>query len=553
MKPKSIFYLTLMSLFLIQCKINEPSPWEIQQWKETEIVFTSGSEYDNPYTDVDIWVEFTGPDNQKIVRPGYWEKNNTWKVRFACPTDHGEWTWESFSSNESDSGLHGKKGILKAVEYTGYNPLIKNGLLRMSPGKRNVIHANGKLFLMIGDTPWALPWRGTYESVEVYASNRQKRGFNTALLMSLMPDRGVDGPRSRSESGGFEVAFEDLKDGHINEVNTEYFLYLDSLQNILINHGIVPVFQPVFHGFGWKGKNLLGWDVDEKEYARYCRYLVARYGAEPAMWLIGADSDGRNKGIKEGGEEVEKWDAYKQPTGLHYSPFDDKKPDWMEEDGEKYEPHMNRTHQDADWLDFQWCQTGHGAEHQFHKVALMYKNKPTKAVANGEPTYEGINNPENGAGWWQGHEAWSQFLSGGTMGVVYGAGGLWNWKLSPEEEGWPAWANSKVSWREAIDLPGAVYVGYFGKALEDLDITDIEKHPELADGELCLAKPHELFIIYLPEGGSVIVNQIPENGTYTWFDPREGIFVSEGKTNSGKVKFTSPLDDSSVLLIQKNK
>ena len=79
MKPKSIFYLTLISLFLIQCKINEPSPWEIQQWKETEIVFTSGSEYDNPYTDVDFWVEFTGPYNQKIVRPGYWEKNNTWK------------------------------------------------------------------------------------------------------------------------------------------------------------------------------------------------------------------------------------------------------------------------------------------------------------------------------------------------------------------------------------------------------------------------------------------------------------------------------------------
>jgi hypothetical protein len=549
MKPESIFYLILTGLFLIHCQT--ASPRQVQQWKEIELAFTSDSEYENPYTDLEFWVAFTGPEGKTLIRPGYWEKENVWKVRFASPTDNGVWTWHSVASNESDSGLHGNTGKLQAVAYTGDNPLIKRGLLRMSPGKRNVIHANGKPFLMIGDTPWALPWRRTFESVRIYAKNRQERGFNTVLLMSLMPDRGVDGPRSRTEPGGFDVAFEDLKEGHINEISPDYFMYLDSLQNILVNHGIVPVFQPVFHGFGWKGKNLLGWDMDEKEYARYCRYLVARYGAEPAMWLVGADSDGRNNGVKEGGEQIEKWDAYQQPTGLHYSPFDDRAPDWLKDFEGKYEPHMNRTHQDADWLDFQWCQTGHGAEHLFHKVALMYNNKPTKAVANGEPTYEGINNPKNGAGWWQGHEAWSQLLSGGSMGVVYGAGGLWNWKLSPKEEGWEAWANSNVSWREALDLPGAVFVGYVGKALNGLDISDIEKHPELAEGNLCLAKPGELLIIYLPNGGTTVVNQTPEKGVYKWFNPKTGKFIAEGKTISRQAKFTSPVDDSSVLIIHK--
>ena len=524
----------VLFLFLNSCDFSQDKTNLIEQWKESEITFQAKDDYTNPYTDVEFWVEFTGPENQMIVRPGYWEKDNTWKVRFASPTDSGEWTWESFASNQSDTGLHGKTGKLKAVAYKGNNSLIKNGLLRMSPGNRNVIHANGKSFLMIADTPWALPWRGTYESVQIYAENRQERGFNTALLMSLMPDRGVDGPRSRTGMNGFDVAFEDLKDGHINIINPDYFLYLDSLQNILINHGIVPVFQPVFHGFGWKGKNLLGWNMDEKEYARYCRYLVARYGAEPAMWLVGADSDGRNKGIKEGGEEIEQWDAYRQPTGLHYSPRAD-----------------NRTHQDANWLDFQWCQTGHGAEHLIHKVALMYNNKPTKAVANGEPTYEGINNPANGAGWWQGHEAWSQFLSGGTMGVVYGAGGLWNWKLAADEAGWDAWANSNVSWKEAIELPGAIYVGYVGKALEGLNITDIEKHPNLADENFCLAKPGELFIIYLPEGGTTKVNQAPENGTFEWFNPKSGEFVAKGKIESSSFSYESPLDGPSLLILKK--
>jgi len=38
----------------------------------------------------------------------------------------------------------------------------------------------------------------------------------------------------------------------------------------------------------------------------------------------------------------------------------------------------------------------------------------------------------------------------------------------------------------------AVYVGYMSKALEGIDITDIEKHPELAERNLCLAKPGDL-------------------------------------------------------------
>jgi hypothetical protein len=29
--------------------------------------------------------------------------------------------------------------------------------------------------------------------------------------------------------------------------------------------------------------------VPADEYARYCRYLVARYGARPAIYLIGGD------------------------------------------------------------------------------------------------------------------------------------------------------------------------------------------------------------------------------------------------------------------------
>ncbi len=542
-----VIFLISILFFSNSCSFKITEERVAEQWKEIELNFNSEAEYENPYTNVDFRVEFYHNSGDTIVRPGYWDGGDKWKVRFASSADAGEWSWKSFSSNSGDKGLNGKEGEIICKPYFGDNQLIKHGLLKMSEGKRNVVHADGTPFLMIGDTPWALPWRGTVESVTAYAENREKRNFNTALLMSLQPDQDAVGPRDRTKEGGFDVAFEDLKKGHINNININYFQYLDSLIYTLVGHGIVPVYQPVFHGYGWKGLDVLGSTVDPGEYARYTRYLIARYGAMPAMWLIGADGNGENNGVLEGGMETEKWDSYQQPTGIHYNPFDDYKPEFMPESSCL---HYNKSFQDAEWLDFQWCQSGHTGAHALHKVTLMYDNKPVKAVANGEPTYEGILEPSNGSGWWQGHEAWSQFLSGGTMGVVYGAGGLWNWKLTPNEEGWPDWANSNVSWQEAIELPGAEYVGYLGKALNGLDITDIEKHPELAEGNLCLAKPGEIYIVYLPEGGMVTLSQLSNSLQYRWFDPQEGEFIFEGPIESENQEFKSNMDSPVVLIVK---
>jgi hypothetical protein len=55
--------------------------------------------------------------------------------------------------------------------------------------------------------------------------------------------------------------------------------------------------------------------VPPAEYARYCRYLVARYGARPAIYLVGADGSGDEPQVSAGGKEIEHWDDYRQPTG----------------------------------------------------------------------------------------------------------------------------------------------------------------------------------------------------------------------------------------------
>lgn len=524
---------------------------QVERWTPAELVFTAQKTRARPYIEVEFWAEFTSHTGETLRRPGFWDGNRSWKIRFAPPSE-GRWSYRTFSTPADDTGLNDKAGELTAVAYAGSNPFRRHGLLRMSPGARNVIHADGTPFLVVGDTAWALPFRGTPESVTAYARDRRDKGFNTALLMTVQPDRQAAGPRDRSATGGFAIGFEDLSRGHLNELNPAYFQELDTLVAILVDHGIAPAFSPVFQGYGWKGAATLGQSVDPAEYARFQKYLVARYGASPALWLPSADANGRAPAVEPAGRVIEEWDAYRQPTGIHYNPFDDYKPDWTDDRSIGF--HHNRVHQDAPWLDFQWAQTGHKGEHLPAKLAAMYDHLPPKALANGEPTYERIARPDNATGWWQGHEAWGNLAAGGTMGVVYGAGGLWQWKLSADEPGWSAWCDAAASWRDALAFEGSRYVGLLNRALAGHDFADMAKRPDLAGpGSNLLANPGRFYLSYLPDGGSVSINQLPSGLLWRWFDPKTGESTPEQPTAGGDETFTAPAPGPRVLLIGKRR
>jgi hypothetical protein len=418
-------------------------------------VFTTERSTANPYTDIEAWVDFTHDDGRKLRRPMFWDGDRTFRVRFASNQSTGTWRWQS-SSAHHDPGLHGRSGTLTAASgqtSTEASIFERHGFWSIPKGGRNLIHADGTPRLLCADTPWALPWRATVEQAEMYAQDRQAKGYNAALLMTVQPDMKVVGPRSRTEDLGFDVGFEDLPEGTLRRPNPEYFQKFDKLAGILVAHGIAPVFQPVFHGYGWKGRTVAGNVVSAEDYARYCRYLVARYGARPAIWLVGGDGPGTAPAILEqldmAGRTIREWDAYRQPIGLHYSPHA-----------------LNRTHQEKDWLDFQWCQTGHNGEHVPERVADMWRNLPVKAVANGEPTYENIGRTGRGAGWWQGHEAWLNLTAGGTMGVVYGAASLWQWRLHANEPDHADWCTAPgAGWREALEFEGSRYPALWQRSL----------------------------------------------------------------------------------------
>ena len=84
------------------------------------------------------------------------------------------------------------------------------GLSRAHPSGRSFCYADGSPAFWVFDTAWAMPFRATVDDVAAYAADRQAKGFNAVLLMSVQPDMNARGPVGRNVDEGFEIGFHDL-------------------------------------------------------------------------------------------------------------------------------------------------------------------------------------------------------------------------------------------------------------------------------------------------------------------------------------------------------
>lgn len=503
------------------------------QWHEVTIALEAERTYANPYMDVAVWADFVHDDGTTLRRPGFWDGGARWCIRFASPSAAGTWHWSS-NSTTGDAGLR-QSGSVTATAPVGSCRWQQHGFWRMSAAGRHLVHADGTPGFLVADTAWALPWRATPAEVTEYASDRHAKGFNAVLLMALQPDMRAVGPTDRSADEGFARAFADLPHGRLTELLPEYFQAFDVLRDILLAHDIVPVLQPVFMGFGWKGLDVAGPVLPPTDYARFCRYLVARYGAGPVIYLVGGDGHGNEPPVAAGGKEIHGWDCYAQPTGNHYRPHC-----------------VPDAHQAADWLDFQWCQTGHQGEHMPERVAEMRHSTPLKAIANGEPTYENTTVLGHAAGWWQGSEAWVNLCAGATMGVVYGAASLWQWAHRPDEPGMePFFLAPGCSWRDALAFEGSTYVGLVGTILAGLPIVDAVPDWESTLGRRGLRTGTEFFLCYSDAGGPLLIMSATVPLPYRVIDPRTGVCLHTGVRAPGEMVIPAPAGQPVVFICQR--
>jgi hypothetical protein len=141
------------------------------QWEVFETSYESAKAYPNPFTEVEVDVVFKQGDKQWKV-PAFWAGDKKWTVRFSPPLQ-GKFTYRVECTDKANAGLNGKEQTLSVAAYTGDNPLLKHGFLRVSADKRHFEHADGTPFLWLGDTWWkGLCGRITWEGFQQLTADR---------------------------------------------------------------------------------------------------------------------------------------------------------------------------------------------------------------------------------------------------------------------------------------------------------------------------------------------------------------------------------------------
>ena len=440
-------------------------------WELTEITLEANTDYDNPYTEVEVWLDLQGPEFERRVY-GFWDGGQTYRVRVVAASA-GSWRWTS-GSNQDDLGLNGQSGQFEAIEWTeselDENP-CRRGFLRPTPNGHALEYPDGTPCFLLGDTWWAtathrFPWYdddlqrplGLEMGLKDMVRLRKAQGYNLIAMIAAFPSWANDGlpPRVQLDDGaqttlrsawtqagthsakdmhneggrpfefpgrvpGYEQVFPDL-----DRINPEYFRYMDRKVDYLNAQGFLCFIEVARRDLSQAWRKYHDWP---QSYARYIQYVWSRYQANNCI-LSPIHYDSGHLSVSA--------HAYNEPANAVY---------------EKGVPAFGTfcscnsagsslinfgNGDQARWLSLH--QIGNMRDHNSHCLLteIYHESDPPLPALNGEPYYAGWpigtpilpHTPE--ADMYCRSGMYGSFLSGGFAGHIYGAAGLWAGDIEPE-------------------------------------------------------------------------------------------------------------------------
>ena len=437
--------------------VNAEADYETPVWQMVQIPLKGSVKYKNPYAEIEIDAVFTHEDGTTITVPGFWNGNYDWAVRFA-PTKTGRWQYRITCTDETNTGLHGQTGTVNAVAYTGDNPNMKHGFLKIDG--RHFVYDDGTPFFWLGDTNWQAPQTLSNEKCNYPGCNcgsqmdhiindRAAKGFTVfQTYFSATGSNSVQGNTSYWKTACNRVRVETFNDR------------IDHLFAKAAESGMV-----IAMGFGCHSSTMQV--MQEADYHRLIRYCVARYGCYNLVWITGQEITNTEASRPNNGKEVmsvymdgakltEELDGYKHPNGAHMYPM-------------YYNDTRSQRLENSTWHDWWTLQSGHGASIQgkaFYKS--YYTSLKKKPYVEAEANYEEIN-----CGGFTGYDAsrysaWNAILNG-CCGFTYGATGVW--AASYSNSVYTGWYGATTSysyepWYIGVTKPGSYEVGYMREFFE---------------------------------------------------------------------------------------
>jgi hypothetical protein len=502
----------------------------IERFTPFEARLESLFDRDDPFQDVEVTVELRGPGGRVRRVDAFWDGGRAFRFRFA-PDELGAWTWRSAvlrsSAEARDVGLDGVTGSFTCVPNAGASPLDRHGPPRVAADRSHFEHADGTPFFWLGDTAWNGPLKASAGDWDAFCAERRGKRFTTVQVVLTQWLASAGDAEGRQAFLGRERI----------QIDPFFFQRLDERMATIARHGLVAV--PILiWAAHWNANTLTlnpGTFLPDDQIVKLARYLLARYGAQPAIWMLAGDADYTLDG------SAERWRAIGRAV------FADR-PDAIVTMHPAGQVWVGPQFRNEPWFSFIGYQGGHGDDDKTFRwlvegpPAKDWSTAPSMPVVNLEPNYEA----HLGYTTKRPHDAlavrrasyWSLLVSP-PAGVTYGAHGVWSWESTPAIPMAHLGAGVAPPWREAMALPGSTHMRHLVEFFTSFEWWTLRPSPESlavqpgdADTSKFIAvarsRDGHTLAAYLPAGGPIALRPaaLPTNAVARWFDPRAGAWLA---------------------------
>ena len=529
---------------------------KLEKWRAGILTFESKATPANPFLDMVITANFTGPTGESITREAYWDGGSTYKVSFA-PTEIGTWGWHITAPEET--GLNNITGEITCIPYSGELPIYKHGFIKVAGQGQYFAHNDDTPFFWLGDTHWGFVSGERWDE-----SNHPTMTCMFKGMVDKRIQQNFTVYQTNLRPEPFMGSTHYWEDGHIGTLPDVSFYQneVDKRMHYIADCGLVNAL-----GLAWFFSGLR----DLEGMKNLARYMVARYGALPMVWTLAgevagygaADREALINNWREVALLIEKLDGYGHLQTAHYTnerPF----PDY---------------YQNEDWFDFTLAQAGHGdyviSVRDYYEHRQKFPNKP---FVESEGIYEFVHTLEENGGRIADADMLRRVaylsIQAGGCGYTYGAQGIWDtvWEKPKNPAGPMAVFNPHgITWAEAIEGPGATQMGYMRGFYESVGFHRLRPFMGcyksssffLGDALVGLFSPvisasdnMDMVVVYIT--GNSRVNdasiQYLNNKPYTvkWYDPRENKYTvveASAIPQKGKLPIPSRPDNKDWLLV----
>lgn len=512
----------------------------VRQWQPMELEFVAKTEIDDPFDfeKAGFSALFTGPDNERLDVPGFWDGGRVWKIRFT-PTRAGGWSYATRFTDTNDGGLHGRRGVLRANAPDGSNAVRQHGgFLRVSANRRHLTFSDGTPFFWLGDTWWAAPSANVpFDVFKRQVDARVAQGY------TVFQAHGHRALFADSTLGAFEATRKP------DAETLRYWREVDKYFACAHAKGLVGAM-----GFG-RGDMFDPFSLAELK--RLWRYYIARYGAYAVTFLMTQEyniyADKREAQLPKLlalGRFIKETDPWKRALTAHpWARSRDLRQAW-----------------DEPWYDFIMLQAGHRRFESAKAYHEIWQRPAPKPFLESEANYEGFASTNFNCNATAIRRSAYTAIQAGSFGFTYGAQGLYAGVLDRKRPGPTANWGPVLTWEEGLKLPGGAQLQHLRACYESVEWWKLEPLPgavEPATDILVKADVAKIFLVYFPPRkkagptGARLV-RVPDGARYEgeWFDPRTGRRTKLGATltaQPGGLPLPTTPDLQDWMLILKRK